>query len=452
MKLALYIIITALFFCVIFGKADKKLIPLTVVLLCMEEKLYFLKDIPFFHSVTMAVLTGVMACMLYTYRDSRTMWLYFPMKSQLATMLLASFLISIFSVAITDLQHTITVPLFEFLGSYFLLFVFYLYAGEDTFRTLIPAVTVCAVLLTVTGIVNLMLRFNPYILEMGRAFDIFLYQDYVSSYERFRVNSLFANPFDYGYACLMVNMFSMYCKRKNIIGVRIFALLMVCSIFGIVVCNCRTVIVAYIIGLSCYTFFSNRLALFLKYLLAAVVLFSVSYSFIEPIQTRTDQVLSIFSPQNTRNSIKSGSSLKMRARQLEESYKYFKQSPVVGNGYKFIGKELGSRRQFETGNLDKKMWGYESVIFKLLIERGIVGIMAYAFLYGGLFVYLFRNIRYDRPLAGLGIAILADYLFFAIATGELNSVPVTLAFTGITIKQIELKKLRLITCLTERQQ
>lgn len=451
MKLLLYITITVLFFYGIFGKADKKLVPLTIVLLCMEEKLYFLKDIPFFHSARMAVLTGVMACMLYSYKESLRAWLRFPMKSQLVVMLSVSFLISIFSVAITDLQHTITIPLFEFLGSYFLLFIFYMYARENTFRTLIPAVAVCAVLLTVAGIVNLVLGFNPYILEMGRAFDIFLYQDYINSYERFRVNSLFANPFDYGYVCLTVNMLSIYCKRKGVIGPRMFALLMVCSLFGIVSCNCRTVIVAYVIGLSCYTFFSNKLGVFLKYSLAAVVLFALSYSFIEPVQTKTDQVLSIFSPHDTRNALKSGSSLEMRTRQLEGSYEYFTQSPVVGNGYNFIGKELGSRRQFETGNLNKKMWGYESVIFRLLIERGIVGILAYVFLYGGLFIYMFRNLKYDRPLAGLGIAILADYLFFAVATGELSSVPITLAFTGIIIKQIELKKLRLIACLTDRQ-
>jgi len=373
------------------------------------------------------------------------------MKSQLAVMLFVSFLISMFSVAITDLQHTITIPLFEFLGSYFLLFIFYMYAWENTFRTLIPTVAVCAVLLTVAGIVNFVLRFNPYILEMGRAFDVFLYQDYINSYERFRVNSLFANPFDYGYVCLTINMLSTYCKRKGIIGPRMFALLIICSLFGILACNCRTVIVAYVIGLSCYTFFSNKLGVFLKYSLAAVVLLALSYSFFEPVQIKTDQVLSIFSPQDTRNSLKRGSSLKMRARQLEGSYEYFMQSPVIGNGYKFIGKKLNSRQQFKTGNLDKKMWSYESVIFILLIERGIVGILTYVFLYGGLFVYMFRNLKYDRPLAGLGIAILADYLFFAVATGELSSVPITLAFTGIIIKQIELKKLRLIAYLTDRQ-
>lgn len=87
------------------------------------------------------------------------------------------------------------------------------------------------------------------------------------------------------------------------------------------------------------------------------------------------------------------------------------------------------------------MGGYESVIFVLLIERGIIGIAAYMVFYGSVLFYLIKNRKYDTTLTALGISLFSIYLFFAIATGELLSVPVTLFFSGIIIRQIETKKL-----------
>jgi len=134
-----------------------------------------------------------------------------------------------------------------------------------------------------------------------------------------------------------------------------------------------------------------------------------------------------------------GSSLEGRLVQLLGAFHLFSNSPIVGNGYDYIGKGLGFYKQ-KISKQNRKMGGYESVVFKLLIERGLIGIVAYLAFYGSVFYYLIKNRKYDITLTALGISLLSIYLFFSIATGELLSVPITLFFTGIIIRQIEIKK------------
>lgn len=63
-----------------------------------------------------------------------------------------------------------------------------------------------------------------------------------------------------------------------------------------------------------------------------------------------------------------GSSLAMRMQQLEISYNAFLQSPIIGNG---------SKATADVAESNPELLGAESIWFKLLIEKGIVGIIAY---------------------------------------------------------------------------
>ncbi len=439
MNLVFEIIILILSIWIIISRSEKKLIPLAITLLCIEGSLLFYPDMPGFTTGRMVVFNAVVFCFMLRYRDTKQCWSSFPFRWQLLFILAVSFIISFYSKYNPDLLRKVGWPVFEFIGSYLMLFTAYAYSGKCTFGFLKNTLVGCTVLLTVVGLINGILRFNPYIASLDSN-DIFDFANMYTHRERFRVSSLFSNPFNYGYVCLILNAIAIYLKQTKIIGKLSFCVIFFGTIFGILSCNCRTVIATYVIGVSIYLLLGSTLKRYIVYLLSVAIFYSLAYSCVPIVEQRTDQLISTF--VNVKDVHVEGSSLEARATQLTGAIHLFSNSPIVGNGYDYIGKELGFYKQ-KISQENRKMGGYESVIFKLLIERGIIGIIAYLTFYGAILFYLMKNREYDILLTALGISLLSIYLFFSIATGELLSVPVTLFFLGIIIWQIEIKKVEL---------
>lgn len=432
MTLLLGLITLCFFFWILFSTGDKKLMPLLFVLLCIENCLLFESNIRLLHT-RRTVFLAFIFCLLFHYGEIKRYWNGFPFKLQLYLMLAASFIIAFFSECIPDWTSRISRPFFGFTGTCFIFFMAYVYSRKDSFDRFKQIFVACAILLTIAGVVNGILRYNPYIALLDTTEDI----DYAHVFahrERFRINSLFFNPFDYGYVCLILNVMAIYLKKVKIIGKRTFYTLFFCSFFGILSCNCRVVAVSYIIGILIYYLITISLESYVVYLLSFIIAFSIAYLTIPIVEQKTDQIASAFT--DYRGEKVDGSSLKLRSMQLAGSFVFFKKSPVVGNGYDYIEKKLQPQKK-----VARKMAGYESVIFYLLIERGIVGIITYLVLYGSILVYLIKNSKYDINLAALGMAIFSMYMFFSLATSELLAPSITHVFLGIIIKQIEIRKI-----------
>lgn len=427
MNLIFKLIILCLFFWIFISKGDRKLIPLVFTLLCVESSLIFIPSVAFLHGGRMAVFNALIFCSLFRYEEMKKYWNGFPFKWQLLLMLVSSFIIAFFSKYISDLQHRISQPLFEFMDSYLLFFIAYVYSRRNSFCSLKNTLVICTIILTIIGIINGILRFNPYI-ALIEADNIFDFAHMYTHRERFRISSLFSNPFDYGYTCLILNMITIYLKQMKIIGKWQFSILFLGSFWGILFCNCRTVVIVYVIGISIYYLVAVSLKRHMAYFLLFIIFYSITYISIPIVEHKTNQIVSAFT--NFKGEDVKGSSLNLRTIQLTGSFLFFQKSPIVGNGYNYIRDKLGWGKQ-KISKQNRKMAGYESVIFKLLIERGIIGIVAYLLFYGSILFYLIKNYEYDIYLGALGIAILSMYMFFAIATGELSSVPITLVCLGI---------------------
>lgn len=216
-----------------------------------------------------------------------------------------------------------------------------------------------------------------------------------------------------------------------------FFILFLGSLFGILFCNCRTVVIVYVIGISIYHLIAVSLKRQMAYFLLFTIFYSTTYISIPIVEHKTNQIVSAFT--DFKGEEVKGSSLNLRTTQLTGSFFFFQKSPIVGNGYNYISDKLGWNKQ-KISRQNHKMAGYESIVFKLLIEKGIIGIVAYLLFYGSILLYLIKNYKYNLYLGALGIAIFSTYMFFAMATGELLSVPITLVCLGIIIKQIEIKK------------
>ena len=128
-----------------------------------------------------------------------------------------------------------------------------------------------------------------------------------------------------------------------------------------------------------------------------------------------------------------GSSVSMRTAQMAGAVILWEKSPIIGNGYNYIFVDLNWKK----GTYHGKMAGFESIVYSLLIERGIVGIFVYVIFFFVLLLYFYTNRKV--PISVFGISTICFFLFYAIGTGVLDAYVNMMAFIGISIACIESK-------------
>ena len=134
-----------------------------------------------------------------------------------------------------------------------------------------------------------------------------------------------------------------------------------------------------------------------------------------------------------------GSSIQLRMSQFIYVRRYTEGHELLGLGNGYWAHTFAEDQESTEG-----LYGVESVILGYLLERGIIGLVFWAFFYAILSRYFWINRKKIRSLSSLGASILVAYLIFSIGTGELGSVYPTLLLLGFAIKAIESAKIRCI--------
>ena len=263
--------------------------------------------------------------------------------------------------------------------------------------------------------------------------------------DRFRVSSLFTNPFDYGYINLVIFLYFMYLYISKQYSNKLLVLLaLIMSAWAVIFCGCRTVLLTLILSIIIFLLYNYNLKKTSKYIFISIILFIIFYFTIPFLREITDAIISLFNSQGGTSV--QGSSIDMRLTQLYGSIEYFLQSPLFGNGFEYINEGLGWQ-DFDQSKMNTDMYGFESIIFVLLIERGLIGIIAYIYFAIKVYEYINKKKNIDRTCAAFGFSVFSAYLIFSILTGELLSLPITLFFLGITIKHLDIKSKLLNTTI-----
>ena len=75
---------------------------------------------------------------------------------------------------------------------------------------------------------------------------------YANSEEgRFRVQSMFLSPFDYGYISMMLLILHFYAYKRKLESKLWFGIVIICSLFGIVFCGCRLLLYVPLLDFLC---------------------------------------------------------------------------------------------------------------------------------------------------------------------------------------------------------
>ena len=326
----------------------------------------------------------------------------------------------------------------ELLFKYFTLaYAFWAVKDEKSLKTILQVSLYCLIALTFFGVLNYITKSADFVnaLTEGRTSmhrDVALGDAYTESV-RFRVQSMFNHPFDYGYICAAMLLLHLHGWYRHLESNRAFVIALICCSFGILMCGCRIVWVGAIFSLFCYSMWAFQLSRNVIYGIVAMMLMILSYLTIPAVEEKVNQVTDIFA----ENSETEGSSIELRMSQ----YGYVL---IHAEGHEWLGLGKGYWEHMYAKDREsiRGLYGVESVILQTLLERGIIGLFLWAAFYTAIFLYFWRNRKRRKKLTGLGVSILSLYLFFSIGTGELGSVYPTMLLLGFVIIAIAYNKLK----------
>ncbi|MBF0252404.1 MAG: hypothetical protein HQL29_01175 [Candidatus Omnitrophica bacterium] len=369
-------------------------------------------------------------------RDFRT----FPLTKSLLVFLACSFIIAIFDSRLSFFDK-FYIPFYTVCETCFLLFVGYLAirTPQDINKMSTPLL-VAIIVVTFYAIFQYLTRYNPYHTWVMNNFFAGGEAEYISKMRvldigdaRTRMNSTFSTLFQYGFFSSMLALLFLFFytskrtyKWMSLIG-------FICGVIGVVLCASRSVMLSFMIALSIFVSRGLNIKKFFQYALILGSLGLFAYWMSPELQESVDVSLDVFQGGTKVP----GSSMAMRESQFSGAYYYMQKSPIIGNGYKYIYNELGWGDR-DRGGLDKEMYGFESIVYELMIEQGIIGLFSTFFILSMLLIYFMKKRKINKSLAELGFAMTLFFVMFAVATGPLGNWPITMLLLGSIIKTLVL--------------
>lgn len=177
---------------------------------------------------------------------------------------------------------------------------------------------------------------------------------------------------------LFLLMIKSYIKKRN------FIVLFIILFLNAILCGSRTILLSAVIGIA-LTLLSSPPRKILKYtfitLLSSIILFSIANNN-KKYQIYVDTIeasLFFWNQQKSDDIGIKGSSVELRKRQLEESFSIIKNDLLTGVGQGWIDND------YQKNGLHPIMLGFESVIYRKLVETGLIGLLVWFIFYLSLY-------------------------------------------------------------------
>lgn len=378
----------------------------------------------------------------------------FPLKKSLLFLLIMFLCIGIFDERLS-LFLKIYRPLYHFLESFSVVFLTYCHIKSlRDIRYIYNIIIIYFSFFAIYGISNFFTRQSEY---FNFIVDVYGGRNFAESnmergVDRFRITSFSWHAIVYGflvYMALLMQAFMFATKRiikyhKNLYLV-IFLLLLV----NLFLVNSRTPLFSFVIGAGIFLVFGASLKQKIKAASIGLILICSVFAYVPSATKLVNESIKTFSSKGSKLE---GSSLEMREIQLAASVAVFNQNPLFGNGFAYIVEDLGYSSRKNERESSSDFAGFESYIYKLLIEQGLLGIIGNIVLFFSWIVWLlnvYKEVTWEgQKMVVLCISMILAYLFFITGTGDLNTFLVFMSIMGINTKFIIIsKRLKLISSI-----
>ncbi len=284
------------------------------------------------------------------------------------------------------------------------------------FDELIRVYAISACVLAVYGTICYFIKYNPYIeiikasTHTGRV----VAQTYEETVRGLRAQGTISHPITYGAVLVsMMYTYLVYKMRKarfslgDYRGVSAVTLII---LFAILFSNSRTPLIMYAIPMVVFSILIGGLKS-IKYVLGSAFLFAVGFFAVPVIRDKVLSVVNIFNPSVGVD--QNGSSISMRQEQFSVSLKYMSQSPIWGGGLEYS-------RNIVMSKTEPGLYDTESIIFKLMIDQGILGFASYLIFFFLLY-WVVARVTPSRPARMMYLGFVVSYIVFVISTGTMDT-------------------------------
>lgn len=384
----------------------------------------------------------------YKSKKRKTLINNFPLKKAVYIVLTAFLFVTIFKISF-GIQNL----LIEFLVKFSLgIAIWVVLVKENDSNEGFYFIEKLFLVICLYGLFCFLTNTNPYINFIEHSFgtestsQIHDYNDSirVNDKRQSRTQSFFNHPIRYGAHLAMLTPFILSFlitnrKKKKVI---FYALLLFLLLINILLANSRSSLIQLFVSLTTlfillkpkdkFITFQSAVAVFVCLLLLSPFLSSYYETIFSAFQILSGSTATTIG----------GSSIDMRLSQLAVAFSVFSDSPIFGHG-------LGYTAYLVTQRSIKGLLGAESFLFQILIDLGVVGIIAYTLF----FVFAISTLKSikrsindykSRYMINSAIALTYGYIVFVIATGELDTFYFYFILISLTIRHVYNKKLQLL--------
>lgn len=440
-RLLFLLILIGISFQIVRLKGSKKLPWFFAGILFFPQTIVFLEKPTFtFHRLIILVF------LLSSFGDVSKLWKEFkayPLK--VPTLIV---LASLVCICLADSHAGIFASgfrlFFIFVENFLICFLVYFYV-----RTAQESLSLYRILITfflfftLYGLVNYLTGISEYNQIISKGFNTidFANKYNLSGRDRSRISSFAWHPIYYGLllgAVILLNIFLLNLKRFVTYRKYLYIFSLMLLTANLFLTNSRTPLVATVLGLTVYIMFGFRLGQRIKLIFAGIVVLIGVANLVPSAAKIWEQTINTFTSKGA--SIE-GSSIEMREMQMNASLVLFYAKPVFGHGFNYISEGMGYASD-DSNKTDSSFAGFESYVYKLLIEQGAFGILSNLYFFFSLFIILFsyrqNKSKAVKSVKYFSIGVVCMFLVFIIGTGDMGSFIFIMSLLGVNIKLLNI--------------
>ncbi|TWP30387.1 hypothetical protein ETU08_04645 [Apibacter muscae] len=297
---------------------------------------------------------------------------------------------------------------------------------------------------------------NPYSLLISKVYNVNDISGHFINRTRVAISSVITHPHKNGafIAIAILIRFFFWVNKKNKWHFNLFQIfILVIMIISQLISNSRSVgwgmILGFVIFISLYKFKIKQKVVF--FIVAICYLLLLNFATKLNLRYISEHFISkyyIIKSDNKNSDVdnfkldnktyeNSGSTISMRTMQLKKSYELMKSDVWKGNGYRWLSENLGFDPLRNDFILEGGYYGFESFFYIVLIEFGIIGIIAYTLLFTAILVYNYNFIKYKNQASFFGICNISIFSYFfliIILNGDPGIFTITTLFLSIYTK------------------
>ncbi|MEA5428592.1 O-antigen ligase family protein [Arcicella lustrica] len=361
-----------------------------------------------------------------------------PIKRALILFIGGTMLIGFFDSRL-GLYQKISRPMLVLFESAFTIFiVFFALRNKINFNNLLDKFYLITFIACIYGLFCRVTHSNPYIDIISQSFRLRnISKDYMTGLDgRFRISSFTFHPYFYGIFLVFILFFVIYSviNEKKIIKKYILYCLIALILLNIFLTDSRTILLILVLGISILivvlTNKRNVYKLFIAILFLIIALIQIPF-----MADKADAIVDIFLSGGTKVE---GSNINLREVQFILSLGYFYKSPIFGNGLNYIYENMGFAVDVSDRLTDSDLYAFESHVYILMIEQGIIGIFIYLLLFISVLLYHIKSYIIikdnSRYFVLVNMILVFCYFIFIIATGTISSFQLFCFFVAFSLR------------------